>query len=325
VTIHRVCLVFLVVLAAVVPCDDTRADDGGVTARRQHVVAHVGSTAVTVGDLEDRLADLPTFQRASFGGTPDLIRRRFLAEVVVPDALLALGADERRLDQHAPAAYIIERARSAATIRAIRSRIGTAAAIPADDVQRYYDERRSRYDAPERYQIWRILCKTRDEAQSVLDAAKLDPTPATFGTLAREHSLDKATNLRAGNLGFVAADGSSNEPGLRVDPALVRAVQSVHDGALVPAPIPEGDYSSVAWRRGTIAPTKRTVGEVAAQIRDALWKTRVKEETDRLVSRLRAEKVRALDVSPLEGIDLPVDGAVPPHKRAAADAVGSAR
>jgi peptidyl-prolyl cis-trans isomerase C len=300
-------VVFLVVLSAFVHGDDARADEGGVATRRQHVVARMGSAAVTVGDLEDRLADLPPFQRASFGGTREHVRRRFLEQVVLPDALLALGADERRLDQQPPAAYQIERARSAATIRAIRARIGPAAAISGDEVQRYYDEHRSRYEAPERYQIWRILCKTRDEAQSVLDAAKLDPTPATFGALARDHSLDKATNLRAGNLGFVGGDGSSNEPGLRVDPALLRAVQSVHDGALLPAPIAEGEYYSVVWRRGTVAATKRTVGEVAAQIRDTLWKTRVKEETDSLVSRLRAERVRALDASLLQGIDLPVE------------------
>jgi peptidyl-prolyl cis-trans isomerase C len=303
-------LVCLVVLTSFVPRDDARADEAGVATRRQHVVARAGSAAVTVGDLEDRLADLPPFQRASFGGTRDKVRHRFLEEVVIPDALLALGADERRLDQRPPAAYQIERARSAATIRAIRAHIGPAAAISGDDVQRYYDEHRPRYEAPERYQIWRILCKTRDEAQSVLDAAKLDPTPATFGALARDHSLDKATNLRAGNLGFVGADGSSNEPGLRVDPALLRAMQSVHDGALVPTPVAEGEYYSVVWRRGTVAAIKRTVGEMAAQIRDTLWKARVKEETDSLVSRLRAERVRALDASLLQAIELPVDPAV---------------
>jgi peptidyl-prolyl cis-trans isomerase C len=178
-----------------------------------------------------------------------------------------------------------------------------------DEVRRYYEENRARYDAPERYQIWRILCKTVEDALSVLEAMKRDPTPATFGALAREHSLDKATNLRAGNLGFVTADGGSNEPGLRVDPAVVRAAQSVADGALVPEPVGEGQYFSVVWRRGTIGPTKRAVDDVAAQIRDALWKARVKEETDRLLARLRADKVRSLDPSLLGAIDIPADTA----------------
>jgi peptidyl-prolyl cis-trans isomerase C len=302
---------------------ETRADDaGGAGDRRLHVVAHVGPATIAVGSLEDRIAGMPPFQRASFGATRDAVRRAFLSDVVLRETLLGLGAEGQRLGDHPPAAYQIERARSAATIRAIRAHIGPAAAIPMVDVERYYDENRVRYDVPERYQIWRILCKTREEAQAVLDATKRDPTPANFTVLAREHSLDKATYLRAGNLGFITADGSSNEPGLRVDPAIVRAAQSVREGALVAEPVAEGEYFSVVWRRGTIAASKRTVVDAAAQIRDALWKGRVKEETDKLVAALRTSKLRALDAALLGAIDIPVDadGGGAPKPRARDDA-----
>ncbi|MDP8999297.1 MAG: peptidyl-prolyl cis-trans isomerase [Myxococcota bacterium] len=285
----------------------SRADDAGSTERRLHIVAHVGPASINVGDLEDRIAAMPPFQRATFGGTRDAVRHRFLDEVVVRDGLLAVAAGALKLGEKPPAAYRIERARSGATIRAIRARIGPAAAIPMSDVEQYYEENRGRYDTPERYQIWRILCKTRDEAQAVLDATRRDPTPAMFGAQAREHSLDKATYLRAGNLGFVDADGSSKEPGLRVDPAIVHAAQSVREGALVPAPVSEGEYFSVVWRRGTIPATKRSVDDVASQIRDAIWKARVKEETDKLVAKLRAERVQLLDASILGTTDIPAD------------------
>jgi peptidyl-prolyl cis-trans isomerase C len=283
---------------------DTHAADAGADERRRHVVARFGSRAVTVGELEDRIAAMPPYQRASFGAGADDVRRRFLTEVVERDELLALGAESAKLAEQPPAAYQIERALSAATIRDVRARIGPAASISMEEVQRFYDENRSRYEVPERYQLWRILCKTRDEAQSVLDATKRDPTPAVFASLARDHSLDKATNLRGGNLGFVAGDGTSPEPGLRVDPAVVRAAQAVHDGALVPEPVVEGDYFSVVWRRGTISAVKRTAVEVAPQIRDSLWKARVKEETDKLVASLRASRLRGRNASPLEASGL---------------------
>ena len=283
-------------------------EDGGAGARRSHVVARVGSRSVTVGDLEDRLAKLAPIQRAAFGSAADAIRRRFLTEVVLRDELLAQGAADEGLAKQPPAAYQIERALSEAAVRSLRDAIGAASAIPMNDVQDYFDHNRERYDTPERYHLWRILCKTRDEARSVLDATLKDPTPLTFGTLAREHSVDKATNLRAGNLGFVTAEGTSNEPGLRVDPSIVRAAQTVRDGALVPEPVAEGDYFSVVWRRGTVAATKRSVGDEAAQIRDSLWKARVKARTDELVARLRAERLRALDASLLSKIDIPAEG-----------------
>jgi peptidyl-prolyl cis-trans isomerase C len=272
-------------------------------------VARIGATTVTIGELEDRIAAMPPFQRASFGATADAVRRRFLNEVVVHDAILTAAAQGLGLEAKPPAAYEIERARSAATIRAIRARIGPASSIPMEEVEQYYQTNRARYDAPARYQLWRILCKTRDEAQAVLTAAQREPTPATFANLAREHSLDKATNLRSGNLGFVTAEGGSNEPGLRVDPAVVHAAQAVRDGAFVPEPIAEGEYFAVVWRRGTIAATTRTEAEVTPQIRDWIWKGRVKKETDALLATLRSERVRALDASILSTLDLPVERA----------------
>ncbi|HEY5243912.1 MAG TPA: peptidyl-prolyl cis-trans isomerase, partial [Polyangiaceae bacterium] len=180
---------------------------------------------------------------------------------------------------------------------AIRARLGPEAAIPMEDVEKYYGDNLARYDTPERLQIWRILCKTRDEAQQVLDAAKKEPTPKQFGELAREHSIDKASNLRAGNLGFISPDGTSNEPGLRIELSVVHAAQAVHDGQFAPGPVPEGENYAVVWRKGTLVATRRAVDQVAAQIRDTLWKTRVKDESDKLIASLRAAKLRDLDES----------------------------
>ena len=306
-----VCVALVLTLRAV---SFAQVPDGGVEAvRRALVVARVGpKRTVTVGDLEDRIAEMAPIQRAAYGRTPEAVRRRVLDEVVVPATLLALEADADHVAESQPTSYALDRVLSTAVMRAIRARIGAAAAIPFDEVRAYYDANRTRYDAPERYQVWRILCAKKDEAQSVLDEAKRDPTPAAFTRLARDHSQDKATYLRAGNLGFLTADGASNEPGLRVDPALVRAAQGVRDGELVPAPVAEGDGFAVVWRRGTIAAVKRSVDEVAAQIRDALWKAKLKTETDREIASLRASRLRDLNEGLLDGADLSTDPSAGP-------------
>jgi hypothetical protein len=296
----------IVVAAVLLTRGETRgAGEKGEPERRAEIVARVGpSRTILVGDMEDRISAMPPFQLATFGDSPSAIRHRFLYEVIGRESLVLLGAEASGLGGKPPASYAIDRARSSATIRAIRTRIGSASAISMEDVRAYYEANRARYESRERYQIWRILCATRAEAQSVLDIATKDASLKTFGDLARDHSQDKATRLRAGNVGFVTEDGSSNEPGLRVDPAVVHAARSVRDGELVMHPVPEGDSFAVVWRRGTIAASKHALEDVAAQIRDALWTARVKSETDRLVSRLRGSKLRDLNEGLLDGVEL---------------------
>ena len=281
------------------------AQDAGADAtRRAQVLVRVGASSFSVGEVEDRIAAMPGFQRATFGATPSAIVRKFVADIIVPEALLELRAAATGVAGRPPAAYAIERARSTATVRAIRTRVGEASAISADAVSAYYEQNRERFSTPVRYQIWWILCNTREEAQTVLDACKEKPTPATFSALARDHSLDKGTFLRGGNLGFVAEDGSTAEPGQRAGLGVVQAVGKVRDGDLVAEPVAEGDYFAVVWRRGTRPSFTRSVSEASAQIRDTIRKLRIKDETDKLVARLRSQRLRSLDEAPLETADI---------------------
>jgi peptidyl-prolyl cis-trans isomerase C len=314
---------FLAVLAALavaslfVTRDSTRAETNAEEAsRRAKIVVRVGAKTMTLGELEDRISAVPRFQLATFGADPDAIRHKFVSDIIVPELLLAAGAEDRKLDRELPTSHQVERARSSAALRAVRAEVGSAAAIPMDDVKKFYDDNRSRYDAPERYGIWRILCKTKDEAAEVLAAAKKDATPKNFETLAREHSVDKATYLRSGNLGFVAPDGSSNEAGLKVDAVVPKAAASVKDGELVGEPVKEGDNWAVVWRRGTIGASRRSVEDAAGQIRDTLWKQRVEQASKKLEDDLRARRVKEVNPDLLQGIDVSVtDGNIVPRKR----------
>src|SRR5262249_34647596 len=145
-----------------------------------------------------------------------------------------------------------------ATLRALNVQVGTAASIPEADVRKYYDEHKSIYDAPDRINIWRILLKTKEDAEGVLADAKKDLTVQHWNQLARDKSIDKTTAMRSGNVGFVGTDGSSNEAGVRVDPAVVTAVKGVKDGELVPTVIADGDGFEVVWRRGTVGAAHRS-------------------------------------------------------------------
>ncbi len=183
-------------------------------------------------------------------------------------------------------------------------------------MQRYYDANRARYEAKDRVYIWRILCATRDEAVTVLAEAKKDGTVQTFNKLAREHSMDKATNLRGGNLGFVGESGISSEPGVKVDPAVVAAARGVKDGELVPAPVQEGTSFAVVWRRGSQPGTHRSVAEARPQIQDAIVRQKREAAQKALLEKLRAEKVKDVDESLLGSFDISIeDGTIGPRNR----------
>jgi peptidyl-prolyl cis-trans isomerase C len=279
--------------------------DAGASARTDRVVARLGATeSITVADLEERIANMPPFQLMTYGVTPGAIRRGVLTEVLIPDRLLALEADAEHAERDPAVAYAAERSLSGATVRAIRAQVGDASAISMEDVRAYYEAHRARYESPERYQVWRILCKTRHDAASLLEAFKGNPTPKAFSDMAREHSEDKATYLRGGNLGFVGEDGSSSFPDFRVDPAIVRVAQTVRDGEIVAYPVAEGSYFSIVWRRGTVAAVHRDVDQVAGAIREVLAGERVKEATDRLLRALKSSRVRDRNDSLLQTADV---------------------
>jgi peptidyl-prolyl cis-trans isomerase C len=292
----------LALLAAARVADVSAAGD----SRRERVVAHGASVAITVGDVEDRLNALPSYQRATFGLTPAAAARRFVDDVMIPNALLFDKARSSSFASKPPAAYAIERSLSGAMVRAVRTAVGDGAAISMDEVSAYFDAHRDRFASHGRVQVWRILCDTKEQADQVLRAAQSTPTPVAFAALAREHSVDKGTYLRGGDLGFVAEDGSTGDPGLRVDANVVRAAAKVADGELVAAPVSEGPYFAVIWRRGSRPSKSSSAAEAAPRIRDALVKQRVKDKTAELVTRLRAERLKHFDDSPLEGLDLTV-------------------
>ncbi|HEX7666944.1 MAG TPA: peptidyl-prolyl cis-trans isomerase [Polyangiaceae bacterium] len=306
----------LALSASVLVAARAKAQSDAEKARRAQVAVHFGSHSMTVGELEDRLAKVPRYQLASFGNDPASIRQAFIDRVIAPDMYLTLAAETQHVDQRLTVQQALARGRAEATKRAVRAQ-AEARPVTADDVQKYYDDHRALYDAPERYGVWRILCKTREEAVSVLEAAKKTPTPEKFTELARDHSLDQATKLRGGNLGFVTLDGTSNEQGFKVDLNVVKAAAAVKDGEFAPTPIEEGSSGfAVVWHRGTAGASKRSLQQVEGQIRDSIAKNRSDEALKSLSADLRKNVTEENDQL-LKSVDISqADGTIAPRRKA---------
>jgi peptidyl-prolyl cis-trans isomerase C len=307
---------FSVAVLAAAGRTSTAAMSPAEIARRNAVAVRIGPREVTAGEVEDRLAVIPRFQLSTMGDTADASRKKFVLDVVVPEVLLSEGAEKEHLDKDLVVANNLRRALANATARVAKNTVPPLTSITMDEIRKYYAENKGKFDTPVRYQVWRILCAKREEAMAVLDAAKKNLTADSFTKLAREHSIDKATSMRGGNLGFIDSEGNSNEAGLKVDPAIPKAAASAKEGQLVPEPVAEGPNFAVVWRKQTVPPAHRTAEEAANQIREAIHHQKTDDATKAVIEELRTEHLTEFNEGVLNTIEISSsDGDVLPRRR----------
>ncbi|MCU0690589.1 MAG: peptidyl-prolyl cis-trans isomerase [Polyangiaceae bacterium] len=281
-----------------------------LAGQSDRVVARVGDAIITVGDLERRIARVPPFQLASFGRTPEEAKRAFLERVLIPEVLLARGAQEQgSLTWPEVRARQRELLKSALQMR-LQRQLSENNAVSRDQVAAYYRENATRFSTPARISIWRILVGSREEAEAIIRAAKDDSTPQNWTALAQSKSLDESTKIRGGNLGFVTSDGVGADGRTRVDVSVVAAAGRVRDGEIVQEPVPEGSGFAVVWRRGSMPAVNRTLEQEASTIEKLLTRQRAKDAEQKLLEELRARHLSYADPSGAELVEVSAGGQV---------------
>lgn len=260
--------------------------------RDARVVARCGDATLTVGAVERRLATLSGPELAALGGTRAEAPKRLVEQVLAPELAAEAAARARGFERSPRVADRTRELLRQALERALQAETRRERPVTDADVAAYYEANRQRFEQPPRIRIWRLLVNDEAQAARLLAEAKQAGTPSKWSELVREHSIDKATHMRQGDLGFVRPDGSTDVPRVRVDAALFEAAKDVQDGEFVPRPVAEAGKFAVVWRRGSLPQTSRTLAEESASIRQLLERRRTDEARAALLARLRAEKVR---------------------------------
>jgi peptidyl-prolyl cis-trans isomerase C len=268
------------------------------------VIVRVGSATMTAADVSRRLAALPSYQLARYGATPEEQKKRFVAEVLVPEMLFGEDALQKKLDAAPNVQDKVREALRDSVDRGIREDALKAQPITPDEIKKYYDENKARYETPKRIKVWRIQVPDEPAAKALIAIAKGADGPKRWSEEARERSLDKATSQRSGDLGFVRPDGTTDVPRVQVDPAVYAAVEKVPDGTVVATPLKEGDKFSVLWRRGSIEATKRTLEDETDSIRQLLERRRIENGRQELLKRLKAEQIKESHPDLLQHIEI---------------------
>lgn len=255
-------------------------------------VARAGDSVITVGQVERRLASMPPGQLASLGGNLASAPRRLVEQILVPEMQAELEAKARGLEQ---SPRVLDRTREIlrqAMDAALKAEAHGEKPVTAQEVAAYFAENRSRFEQPKRVRIWRILVDDEALAKTIIADVKAKGEPTKWSELTRQHSIDKATNMRQGDLGFVRPDGSTDAVRVRVDPAVFQAAETVKDGEIVPRPVREAGKFAVIWRRGSLPAKSRTLQQEEPSIRQLLERRRVDEARQAFLQKERAGKVR---------------------------------
>jgi peptidyl-prolyl cis-trans isomerase C len=259
-------------------------------------LARVGSRSIDVGAFSERLGRLAPFQRAQLGASW-AEQRRGLLDLLLREALLEAEAARSDASLGSPRDTALARA----LLQELQRQAQAAGATPAQ-IADYHAAHRDQYAAPASILIWRILLRGEPEARQLLrELGK--PGESSWSRLARERSIDNATHMRSGSLGYVAADGQTHMPQVRVAPGLFAAAERVRDGELVPEPVPEGDAFAVIWRRASHPAGPEPLQAAAADIRAALAAERFTTESRALLEQLRRDGLRDYQPAPLAGFE----------------------
>jgi peptidyl-prolyl cis-trans isomerase C len=272
------------------------------------IVARVGERTITVDELNRRIAALPPFQLRAFGSNAQEVRRNFLQKVMIREALLVQGAKAAKLDERSDVQERIRGVLRSSMLTGVRTETISKSPVTDEEIKRYYDANPTKFHTPARIAIWRILVPKRDEAAALLKAILADPTPKRWNDVCRDKSVDRATSMRGGNLGFVAPDGTTAEPGLKVDQAVLGAAGGVEDGKIVAEPVAEGDKFALIWRRQSMKAVDRPIEVESASIKQVLTHEKTEKRMTDLIERLRKDHMTDFNLDLVDLVDVAPTG-----------------
>jgi parvulin-like peptidyl-prolyl cis-trans isomerase-like protein len=265
------------------------------------VLATLGSQTIGADALSERARGLVDFQLTDLGTSWTEQRRRLLVDVLVPEALLTEAARRDRLAEDPYVGWRKNQLLAGALLSALSQ--AAFASVKEGQIAEYYAAHQADYTTPRSIEIWRLLAPDEATARTLLERARtLDV--AGWSQLVRESSLDTATRMRSGSLGFVQADGQTHRPQVRVAPQLFAAADAVADGKLALAPVPEAGRFAVVWRRRSRSAETQKLESVREAIRSLLVEQRVAAESARLLEEQRSARLREYHPEWIDGLAL---------------------
>jgi peptidyl-prolyl cis-trans isomerase C len=206
----------------------------------------------------------------------------------VPRWLMDRAAAEQKLAAHAKMVHPI----NDLLFLALVSEVKNQSPEPSPEaITKFMADHPRDFARPLRIRIFRLLVQSEEDANKVLAEIKEPLDLTQFRALCRKYSIDRATNERGGDLGFVWPDGSTDVPQVSADRALYEAALPLQEGELLKKPVAEDKRFALVWRRGSL-PAMETSEPDAERAAFLLREKAQEEALNQLVAKLSAEQVK---------------------------------
>ncbi|MDD9933813.1 MAG: peptidylprolyl isomerase, partial [Myxococcales bacterium] len=270
--------------------------------RGKAIVAYEGGT-VTVGELEDAIANKAPFLR------PDMLtpegRRETLRQLLEWELLVA-EAQRRGYAEHPQVRELTQR-RAVQLLKIDVMSAFEPDSLPADEVAAFYEKRKDLMIAKPLRRASYVKLETRQEAEQFRQSALRMDLDEFRRTAVR---MDERG--RGGELGYVDEEGKpgGNPKAEPLDLELTRAAYALKDVGEVSEPIPyQGGFLIMRLTARTPG-FGQTLAQVEPMVREQLAEAKAAEAVEERVSGLRARLQPKLERGPLS--DARIEFAPPP-------------
>ncbi|MFT3923709.1 MAG: peptidyl-prolyl cis-trans isomerase [Myxococcales bacterium] len=256
-------------------------------ARRKQAIVKADGEEVTVGELEDFLNSQPPMMRERYRN-PD--EQKKLIESMLRVDLLATEAARKGYDKNPTVVRTVKDSSVQALLRAEIDAKYSPQTVSAEAVKAYYDEHSAEFHRPAMRRASMIVLGTEAEAKQLLaEAQKADVRK--FAELAKQHSTDNESKLRAGDLGYFGKDEGvgANEHVPKAVRAATFTLKTTGDVSPKPVQLDAGGFAIV--RLTGERPERNTeLSEADLTIRTKLWREQRQQALTSLVDGLRTKE-----------------------------------
>jgi len=294
-----------------VPSPDAGKPAGGLTPEQAgKVVAKVGNRTITLGEFAATLERMNPDRRLRYQTKE---RRRELLQEMIDTELLAQEALRRGLDKQEKVEDSVRQVLRNAMLNKARRGVPTAKEIHPNEVRKYYEKHREKFQEPELRRVSAIVMSDKVAAEKVLEQAREVRTGKQWGQLYYEHSITapkrqpphSATDL-AGDLALVGPPGDAKGANKRVPAAVQKALFTLKkEGEVYDQLIAVAGKFYIIRMSGRTPGHVRSLAEAQSWIRNRLVHEKEKKRYDALQQELRRRFPVTINDEALKAVKLP--------------------